>query len=153
MVTQASKMLNVAVFVCAKSKADLFIFAIFLGFLVAKMNSYSCAKDAFIVPHWFAARAGAQKLHLPGKVQSNFRRIHGISWCLVFEFNFFGVFQIIQQKASLYWLVSQRGLFQLNFYRGLVILWERNNFRAIFFALSLFVFTLFSYYVASRTAS
>lgn len=136
-------MLNVAIFVGAKSKAELFIVAIYLGFLVAKMNSYSCAREGFIVLHGFAARAGAQKLHHTGEVQNNFRRIHGISWCLVFQFYFFGVFHIFRKKASLYWLISQKDLFQLHFYGVHVILRDRNNSRAIFFALSPFV----SYFV------
>ena len=33
------KTLKIAIFVCKKSKVELFIFAILLNFLVAKMNS------------------------------------------------------------------------------------------------------------------
>ena len=69
--------LKMKIFVFKRFKVELYIHAIFLQFLVAKLNSYSWARDEFIVIYRFAA-ASSQKLQFSGKFQSTFRRDFGI---------------------------------------------------------------------------
>ena len=97
------------------------------------MNSYSSGSDRFIVMERFAASESSKTATSWWSSKYFFSQSRN-SWRLAIEFGFFGVFQIIRKKASLYRLVSQKVLFQLHFfYQGLLIPWERNHFRAIFF--------------------
>ena len=104
-----------AIFVCTKSKAELFIFAIFFGFLIAKMNGYSYARDGFIGLQWLDARAGAQKLHLPGEVESNFRRNHGICDTRLSNSIFLGFFRLFVRKPRAIGLSAREPTFNCIF--------------------------------------
>ena len=89
--------------------------------------------------------ARPQKLQLPGKFRSNFHRNHGIRDVWLSNSVFSALFRLFHRNLAL------EAYFNCIFYQSHVILW--NNFRAIFAALSSFVFTLFAYHVVSLTAS
>ena len=98
------------IFVCTKSKAEFFIFLIFLRFLVANINSSGLVT--------FGSR--------------------------ILFFFFRNFFRLFERKLRACYLSSI-------FYQGHVILFDRSSFRVIFFALSSFVFTMFTFHVVSRT--
>ena len=97
--------------------------------------------------------ARAQNLHLPGWVQSNSCRNQGIPDVWLSNSVFSEIFKLFESNSRSIGLSAKKSYFGCIFYEGHVILWERNNFRAIFFALSSFVFTLLAYHVVSLTAS
>ena len=66
---------------------------------------------------------------------------------------FQGFSDYLKESLSLLAFQPKRLISIAFFYQGHVILKERNNFRAIFFSLSRFVFTLLVYHVVSITAS
>ena len=144
------KKFSMAIFVCAKSKAELFIFAIFCLF---QMNSYSCARDGLIA---LLPICCTQELK-----NCNFLVKFKVIFVAITEFLTFGYrirfFRSFSDysKASLSLLACMpKSLISIAFfYQGHVILLERNDFRALFSSLSSFVFTLFAYHVVSLTAS
>ena len=138
------KTLKIASFVCTKSKVELFIFAIFLHFLNAKMNRYSWARDGFIVMYWFTAR-DCWKTAISYWISGKFSPWSRSSWCLAFEL-FFS--RLSDRKLA---LLARKAYSNSIFFQGHVILWDRKNFCGIFFAFHLF--SLSSIHVVSRAAS
>ena len=106
---QSSQNAKIIIFVCTKSKAEFFIFLIFLRFLVAN-------------------------IHRSELVTFGFRILSSFS----------DFFRLFERKLRACYLSSI-------FYQGHVILFDRSSFRVIFFALSSFVFTMFTFHVVSRT--
>ena len=112
------------------------------------MNSYVQEMDSLRCTDLLHARA--QKLQLPGEVQSNSCRNHGIPDVWLSNSVFSEFFQTVRKQISLYWLVSQKVLFQLHFLSESCDSMRKKYF---FSSLSSFVFTLFPYHVVSLTAS
>ena len=66
------------------------------------------------------------------------------------DINFFRIFD---RKLRFIGLSAKKTYFNSIFYQGRAILWDRNNFDMIFFALSPFVSISFRFYVVTREAS
>ena len=86
-----------AIFVCVKSKAELFIFVIFFVFWI---NSYSCARDGLIAQNRFG-HARAQKLQLHDEFWSNFRRNRGIRDVWLSNSVFSAFFRLFDRNLAL----------------------------------------------------
>ena len=84
----------------------------------------------------------AQKLQLPGEVQSNSCRNHGIPNVWLSNSVFSEFFRLFKSKSRSIGLSAKKSYLNCIFYQGLLIPWERNNFRAIFF---LFVIICFHF--------
>ena len=123
---------------------QFFAFSRWIAIHVQEMDSLCCTD---------LLHARAQKLQLPGEVQSNSCRNHGIPNVWLWNSAFSEFFRLFESKSRSIGLSAKKSYFNCIFYQGHVILWERNNFRAIFSFLSSFVFTLFAYHVVSLTAS
>ena len=78
------------------------------------------------------------------EAQSNSCRKHWIPNVWLSNSVFSELFRLFESKGRSIGLSAKKSYFKYIFYLGHVILWERNNFRAIFSSLSSFVFILFN---------
>ena len=123
--------------------------------LPRRIDSYSWAWDGFIMMYRLAARESSDGNFLL-KFWVIFVAITEFVFCLSNSV-FSDFFKIIRQKASWFIDLSAReAYFNRIFYQGHVILWERKNFRVIFFCFFHHLFSLcllIICVVSSRTAS
>ena len=106
-----------------------FAFSTWIAIHVQEMDSLRCSD---------LLHGRAQKVQLPNEVQSNSCCSHGFPDVWLSNSVFSEFFRLFESKSRSIGLSAKKSYFNCIFYQGHVILWKRNNYRAIFSSFSSF---------------